>query len=157
MVHVHGIMIRVRMELACKHKMPPHPSPVVPDRNRTAAERQSLPLEGKVANAVRRMRWNANQYHSSTVKAQSPPSPGKPGSIVTQAQNKKKRPCNVRLHGLYSGALSGTRTLGPLIKSHRFYAFSSVSRRIKQLHIVYFKGNCGETMACAAWCAVVKK
>ena len=40
-------MIRVRMELACKHKMPPHPSPVVSDRNRTAAERQSLPREGK--------------------------------------------------------------------------------------------------------------
>lgn len=58
---------------------------------------------------------------------------------------------------LYSGALSGTRTLGPLIKSHRFYAFPAIPRRIKQLRIVYFKEDCGETLPCAAWCAVVKK
>ena len=66
-------MIRVRMELACKHKMPPHPSPVVPDRNRTAAERQSLPLEGKVPNAVRRMRWNAHFRHNPTTTQDTNP------------------------------------------------------------------------------------
>ena len=90
LVHVHGIMICVRMELACKHKMPPHPSPVVPDRNRTAAERQSLPREGKVPNAVRRMRWNANQHHSSTVKAKAHHPQANPAASSRKHKTKRK-------------------------------------------------------------------